>query len=461
MHLARRASPPDVGSVARNDRYRRAAVTAGAAFVARGISLSVTLLTVPLTLSYLGPARFGVWVTITSVAALATFFDLGLGNGLLNAVTRSLTGGSPDRARREVASAFWMLVVIGLGSLAAYAVSTRFVSWSMIVAAGGVAPSAEVESALGVILGCYFVGLPLGTAAQIRFARQEGWTVHLAATLGNVVAVAALLLVISVRGDLPTLALAMGLPTLVAAAGHALVVFVRVAPDLRPRVRAFDRGTAIRLLRAGGQFFVIQLAIIVAFNSDAVIVAQLVGPRGVAEYGVVARLFAIPIGLVALGLAPLWPAYGEAAARGDEVWIRRTLRATTMWAIVGGGIGAIGIVIAARPLIALWVGGEVDPAFALILGFGVWVVLNAAGTSVAMFLNGLGNIRLQALSAVAMAGTNVLLSVALTARFGVAGVIWGTVLSYGGLTILPMVVYVRRILRHLPVGDRVRTEAAG
>src|SRR5436190_24204717 len=68
------------------ERYRRAALATFAAFGARGIQILTSIVTVPLTLHYLGLERYGMWMTISSTIAMFTFADLGIGNGLLNAI---------------------------------------------------------------------------------------------------------------------------------------------------------------------------------------------------------------------------------------------------------------------------------------------------------------------------------------------------------------------------------------
>ena len=44
----------------------------------------ISLLLVPLTIDYLNPTQYGIWITLMSVIAWFNFFDIGLGNGLRN-----------------------------------------------------------------------------------------------------------------------------------------------------------------------------------------------------------------------------------------------------------------------------------------------------------------------------------------------------------------------------------------
>ena len=69
------------------DRVRRAIHTGGISVFARVAQISTSLITVPLALKYLGNERFGLWMAVSSVLAMASFADLGVGNGVLNTVT--------------------------------------------------------------------------------------------------------------------------------------------------------------------------------------------------------------------------------------------------------------------------------------------------------------------------------------------------------------------------------------
>ncbi len=58
-----------------------------ASFVIKGWSALVVLLMVPLTLKILGVYNNGVWLTISSILIWIDLMDIGLGNGLRNAVS--------------------------------------------------------------------------------------------------------------------------------------------------------------------------------------------------------------------------------------------------------------------------------------------------------------------------------------------------------------------------------------
>src|SRR5258706_5322211 len=94
------------------DRHRRVAYSAIASFGARAIGALNLLITVPLVLGYLGPERYGLWMTVASFTALASFADFGIGLGLLNPLAEASAKGDLETARRLVSNAFVALVCI-------------------------------------------------------------------------------------------------------------------------------------------------------------------------------------------------------------------------------------------------------------------------------------------------------------------------------------------------------------
>lgn len=434
------------------ERERRAALSAASALGARAVTLIFTLLSVPLALNYLGTERFGMWLTISSVIALLSLSDLGVGYGLLNAVTKSLALRNIAQARRQISSSMALLGILALALAGAVLAAVLIADWPQILGVRSPLARSEAVPSVLVFALIFLVGLPLSVTTQVRVARQEAYLVHVAATAGNLVALVALLVVISSRQGVPALVVAMAGPPALAIAVNGLFLFFRNASDLRPSMALVDWSVAITLVRAGFLFLVLQASIAVAFASDTLILARILGPAAVSEYGVAFRLFTIPIGLVAIGLTPLWPAYGDAIARGDVEWARTTLRRSTRTALLFAVPAAVIFVALGGWLVTIWVGVTVIPSLAMLLGLGVWTVQTSLGQSVAMLLNGANEIRLQAAAAAVMAVSNVALSVWLTSVMGAAGVVWGTVVTYGLFVLLPMALYVPGVLRD--IGNR-------
>src|ERR1700745_3408471 len=96
-------------------RSRRAGGTASTSYIAKGLTVLASFVSVPLTVDYLGSERYGVWLTINSLLLWMALSDFGLaGTALVNALSEAVGNHDRGAARRYVASAFWALLTIAL-----------------------------------------------------------------------------------------------------------------------------------------------------------------------------------------------------------------------------------------------------------------------------------------------------------------------------------------------------------
>ncbi len=93
-----------------HERYRKVVLSTGSSLLYKGVSVSTGLISIPLTVDYLGTERFGMWMTLTSILALMTFADLGLGNGLVNAISKSKGNSNISMAEKAISSVFFMML---------------------------------------------------------------------------------------------------------------------------------------------------------------------------------------------------------------------------------------------------------------------------------------------------------------------------------------------------------------
>ncbi|MFL5618857.1 MAG: lipopolysaccharide biosynthesis protein [Gemmatimonadaceae bacterium] len=431
------------------ERYRRLTLTALASMSAKGVKVLTALVSVPLTINYLGTERYGLWMTIGSLVTVLAFADLGLGNGLLNAISDADGRDDKALAGQYVSSAFVMLLSVSLLLAVALAVVYPLIDWGRIFNVTSARAVAEAGPAAAVFLCCFLVNLPAGVVQRIQLGYQEGFSNSLWEAAGSVLGLIGILFVTHYRAGLPWLVLAMAGGPTVALVLNAVVLFAVRRTYLRPSLRRADRATAITLFRVGMLFFVLQVVGAAAFFSDNLVAAHTLGAPAVTQYAVPMKLFDMVVLVCSFLLAPLWPAYGEAIARGDHRWAKRMLTRSLTGTLIGTSIASLCIVLGAGAFLRIWAGGAVHPPMILLVGFGIWTVLNCCGSAVAMFLNGVSAIRFQAVCAVAMGVSALTLKIVFARQFGLPGIIWGTIIAYSVCTAIPIAFYLPRLLLEL------------
>lgn len=420
------------------ERHRRVALSAVAAALAKLLSVATALISVPLTLHYLGAERFGMWMTISSLIAVLAFADFGIANGVLSAVAAASGRDDASALRGIVAGGFFLLCGVSLALLLAFASAYAWVPWASIFNVQGDQARAEAGPAIAVFVSCFVAAIPLGVVQRVQMGLQQGFTASLWQCAGSLCALVGVLAVIQWRAGLPWLVLAMaGVPLLIALL-NSLHFYGWSRPDLRPALGAVDRQAMRDIARAGVLFFILQLTVAVAYTSDSLVIAQMLGASAVTSYAVPEKLFGLVTLALAMVLAPLWPAYAEALSRGDHGWVRKTFRRSLVGALALAAVAALLMTAVAPTFLRWWVGDAVIASTALMVALASWKVVEAGGMAVAALLNGLHVMKLQVLCALPTAVAALALKIILVPVIGVAGAVWASVAAYLLFTALPV-----------------------
>lgn len=439
------------------ERYRRAALTSFTSVVSRAVTVLTSLITVRLMVRYLGTERYGLWMTITSAVAMMSFADLGIGNGLLNSISEAHGREDRDSARRHVSSAFLALLGIAGVLLGLFALVCQFVSWPRVFNVASPLAMREAGPAVVVLLVCYALNLPLDVVQRVQTGYQEGFETNLWNLGGALAGLGFLLLAMHFQGGLHWLVLALSGGQLLGILGNWSHEFVWVRPWLLPSLRYWDSSAARKILSTGAMFFVLQACALFTITVDNIIITQILGPEAVTQYAVPMRLFLLLVSVAMMFVSPLWPAYGEALARGDVRWLKSTLYHSVGYSLLVFGPVALGLAAFGKLIVHIWVGTQVQPTPALLFGMALWAIFAVFGNVVAIFFAGINVLRFQVVLSVAMAVANLALKVTFAGIFGLPGVVWVPV-----LTALPVaalyVVYLHRLLAGPEILRKVKPE---
>lgn len=424
-------------------RYRGILLGGGFGGLSKAISLLTVAISVPLTVRYLGGERYGMWMTISSFITMLSFADLGMGSGLVSALAAAEGKGEAESSVRLVSSAFFFLAGLAVFLLISFGASYRLVQWAHVLKVRTPLAIAEAGPSILAFIGCFAIGLPFSLVQRVQAGLQETWRANIWQSLASIAALVGVLCAIAVRAGVMWLVLAMNGATVLVSIINWTKEFYWRRPSLRPRLQSFE-GTILRaLLKTSAAFVVLQLSVMMGTASDSIIIARLYGATAVAPYAVVYKLFQASL-VFSLFMYPLWPALGEALARGDYQWAKSALARAVKFSAIGGAMLALVLVTLGGTIIRLWVGGRVVPSQSLIDAFAAWALLSAYGGAITSLLNNPPFLKWQTTvygvaSVVALA-----LKIPLAERFGPAGVVWATVIAYAFVYCMPAELTARR-----------------
>ncbi len=418
------------------ERYRRILLTGGSSAIVKLLTVGINLAIVPLTVHYLGPERYGLWMAISSVLALMGFADLGLGNGLLNAVAKA--HGLNDRrgAQVAVASTFYILCAVALTLLILFLGSYPFISWKAVFNVKSALAIKESGPTMMVLVVTFLINMPLGIIQRIQSGYQEGYKFQVWLIVGSVLSFAGLLTCIYLKGGLVWLVIAYSGGQLLGTIFNGIYIFGGSRKYLFPRRKYFDLKSGKLLILSGFTFFLLGMFALLANSSDDIIIAQTLGPKAITGYEIVKKLFMFSMFTQHI-IQPLWPAFGEALVSGDLDWARRTLRKALRLSMLAGAGIALPLLLFGKQIIGVWVDRAYIPGWALLIGFFFYIILNNYIGVISTLLNSSALVRKLLIPMALTAAVGVILKIVLARSFGVSGVIWATIISWSVFFAIP------------------------
>jgi O-antigen/teichoic acid export membrane protein len=358
-------------------RYRRSLLATGAGFLSRGTSLVALMVTMPLTVACLGPERFGLLSTITAGVSLLSFSDLGIGIGLLNLISAAYGRNDAELARRAVASASLALAALaGMVFLIGYPLILS-VSWPRILQLHSHIAIAECRPALVTLLALFCIGMPVSVVQRVQMGYQEGFVANAWQAGAGVATLVGTLAAVYLHASLAWFVAAVFGGQTLALAASWIVEFIARRPGLFPRPGYLDFQVGRTIMHSGLLVFSSQAGASALNAAPSIALASVGGAAAVAPFAVLQRVMMVPMAITSAFVAPLWPAYAEAAAVGDAAWIGKTVSRSMALFVALGVIPAAVLAIVRDPLMRFSSHGRLHLAPQLALATAAWMIVVA------------------------------------------------------------------------------------
>lgn len=366
-----------------------------ASFFLRGISIAVSLIVVPITIDYIDKSRYGIWLTISSIVAWFSFFDIGLSQGLRNKFAAAKANGDDELAQSYVSTTYAILAIIFTVVWGIFMVVNFFLDWSKIL---HLPPEYGAQvSTLAVIVFTYFcLQFIFKIINTLILANQEPAKASLIDVVGQVLSLVFIfILVKTTSGSLVKLGIALCLAPLLTLLVANFYFFRGVFKKYRPRISKVNFSYAKGLFNLGMAFFVIQIAAIIQYQTANFIIARNFSTADVTSYNIVFKYFGILNMVSVIFLTPFWSASTEAYVKNDIAWIRNAIRKYNRLNILLIITGSVMLVFSAF-IYRAWLGkGTVQIDFSLSLWGFIYFSLMTFTAKYVYFLNGINALRLQ------------------------------------------------------------------
>lgn len=393
------------------------------------LSMLISFALIPLMIRYLGVEKYGVWSTLLSILSWILMFDLGIGNGLRNMISESIAKDDRLDAQKYISTAYVSIALVSVFLGLLFIVISSFIPWLMVFNTI-ILTERELMFTVNITITFVLINFLLSLVNQVVNGIQKTQVAIFNQFLSNGLSLLLIwLLSLFVNSSIIYLATAYGFSLFLS---NILISiwFYRLNPDLKPVIVLFDKEYIRSIVSLGLKFFAIQIAVIILFTTDKIVITQLLGPEFVVQYDVVFKLFSVITILQGILMAPLWGAYSDAYHRGDFTWLRTMInKQLKIYILIV--VSVCLLILSASFIIKLWIGDKFIHDQYLITMMGVFVLFTCWNSIFAVFVNGLNKLKLQFVTSLIASVINIPLSIFFVKFFhmDIAGIILGTILS--------------------------------
>jgi len=419
-------------------------------FIVKGFSIIVGLAFVPLTVSYVNPLRYGIWLALSSIIGWFSYFDIGFGNGLRNKFAESIAKKEYDTARIYVSTTYAVITALALFCILIFVFVNPFISWTKILnAPAGMAK--ELEWLALIVFIFFWMQFVLQLITTIITANQEAAKASFFNLLGSIFSLVFIfILTKTTSGSLIYLGSVLSIVPVLVLLIASLWFYNREYKIYAPSFKFIRLRYARNLIGLGFNFFIIQIAALILFQTDNIVITQLFSPREVTTFNIAFKLFSVIIMAFSIIITPLWSAFTEAYTNKDFEWIKRTLsKLRKIWLVLV--LITIFTLIISPLIFKLWMGDKVKIPFSLSVALSFYIIVCSWQNIHVYFLNGIGKIRLQLYLVIFSGLVNIPIAIVLGRTMGLAGVTLSNAILFAVMGIV-FSVQVKKIINNKAKG---------
>lgn len=421
----------------KNDKQRDANIRNNILFSGflKCVGLLTSLLVVPVTLGYLNNEVYGVWMTITSIMAWFTFFDIGLGNGMRNYLTKAISTGDYKSANAYLSTTLCVIALIAIGIAVVCILPLGLLDFNKVFnttsVSGGVLRLSVFIAVAFTLVNFVVKNIGYVFIAMQRYALNDLLSVS-GAVLGLIVV---FILTKTTEGNLAYVVLALTASPVVVFLVASIPIF-RHYKYLRPSVRNFNKQLLRQIVGKGLGFFFIQItSCLVIFGFSNLFITQFCGPESVTVYNIAYKFFNLLAIAYTIIISPLWNAYTNAYVKDDYPWIARTFKKSLkMWGLTV--LAGVVMLLFCNLFYRLWLGGKVVVPLSISAYVLVYICMFNLNNCATYLINGLNKIRVQMITSAIGTAAYLIFLFLWGNKFGMPGVIISMAVSYLGMAVV-------------------------
>ncbi len=405
----------------KNKRTKRAVKNIILSLLVKGASIIISFILVPLTLDYLNPYEYGIWLTLNSVLSWVYLFDIGLGNGLRNRLTEALAVKNYELGKICVSTTFFFMSIIVVAFYLLFLVAQVFLNWYDIL---NVDPDqvSHLNSLVTIVFTFFCLSFIFRIIGNVYMAYQLPAVNDFLLFISHALSLLIIFILTKITdGSLQDVALTFSAcPALVYAVAIP-ITFIRYR-EISPSIKSIRFSCFNSLISIGFKFMVVQIACLVIFMTSNLIISNMFGPQEVTPYNIANKLFTVLTMGFTIILTPFWSAITDAYTKGEIKWINKNVTRLRLLWLAMCFVGFV-IVLISSFVYRIWIGDEVAIPLSLTILCCLYALIQNWNNIYAYSINGFGKLNVSLICAIISAVIYIPLTICLGKLLGLDGIV--------------------------------------
>jgi len=360
----------------------------------KGGNILIGFLLVPVTLNYVDSETYGIWMTLSTMVAWMSFFDVGINNGLKNKLAEAFSLGNYSLCRKYVSTTYAILAIIFTIVMVLLLVIVPYLNWPQILNLPDKYSEVLVYS-LCVLVVYFCINFVLSTINVILTADQRPADAAFRTFVQQALSLFVIyIFTLTTEGSLLNLCIGLCVAPLLVISLFNITLFSGRYIMISPHIKWIDFKVAPELMSLGVKFFIIQIAGIIQYQLVNFILLRYYGGTSVTEYNIAFKYFNSLSMIWGILITPLWVGFTDALTNKDYIWIHRTLRKYFYLSILAS-LGCVIMLIISPFVYNLWIGNAVVINFNTSLWTCFFTIAWMFSSIYVSFINGSGRVGLQ------------------------------------------------------------------
>jgi O-antigen/teichoic acid export membrane protein len=405
------------------------------------LSLALGIVYMPTILTFIDKSLLGIVMTIDSLVTWLYLADIGIGNGLKNKLTEAIAKDNKIHARQLVSTAYISLFSVLIIVFIISAIIASFINWNSFLKVD-IDPKQLLWSVQFVLFSFLF-SFGVRLINNVIQAHQMSFLNSISQLIIKIVKLVAIFIAIRITSAslLKYVLIDHSIPLIVFIA-LSIILYKTKFKDFRPSFSQFKKKEIANITSLGFKFFWIQIAAMILFSTDNIIIVRLFTTGDVAVYNIIRHYYSQAFMIFTFISVPLWTAYTKAFAREDYVWIKRITWKISKITIYLSLLILV-MFIFYQPVIKFWLRGKIEVPVLLSFIMALAQILQLLVSPFTNFQNGTGKIKLSLRLSPFIIFLNIPLSIlfAKPLGMGISGVIFATCICQGLSLIISYIQY--------------------